>query len=126
MDNIHEFDKFRNSLPYKNHGDLHLTFPAKVAFDYKGKTEHETLNVTLKYDTLTYGQISIANGKNLTPEKVHLDFNPDYQEYLYKNEGVLKISGSSSKMGKYEATIMCLRNLTRKQLDTFDNIEQTN
>ena len=108
MDNITEFNRFRKSIQYDNNGELYLTFPAKVKYVKNGKTDHETLNVTLKYDTLTYGQVSIENGQILTPEEVHLDFHPEYQQYLYEHKGVLVITGSSPKMGNYTVEIMCL------------------
>lgn len=106
MNNITAFDKFREGLSSAQ-GDPYLTFLAKVIYSTPSGSEHETLEVSLYIATYGYGKILIKNGDILTPQKYHLDFNPDFQEYIFDNKGSLVIMGNSKKMGgKYEVQII--------------------
>ncbi len=106
MNNIAAFDNFRDSLRNAQ-GDPYLTFLAKVIYSTPNGSEHETLDVSLYIATYGYGKILIKNGSILTPQKYHLDFNPDFQEYIFNSSGFLLIRGNSAKMGgNYEVQII--------------------
>lgn len=99
------FVKFRDSLKSVkrlNNGDE--SFKGKIIYKIGGRTMEETLKVTLKLTAWESGQISVKEGAILRPGTAYLDFNPEYQDYTFTNEGYLLITGAG-KLGEYEVKI---------------------
>nr|WP_321258880.1 hypothetical protein [uncultured Pseudodesulfovibrio sp.] len=103
------FDKFRSSLNYSNGGELKLKFPAHIHYTSPKVTTSSSSEVTLYFDTMGYGKVSIGENADLDTDTYHLDFTPHYQSYSYQNtdgQNKLVIEGNSPKMnGEYKVTI---------------------
>ena len=100
------FIKFRNSLKSVkrlNNGDE--SFKGKIIYKIGGRAMEETLKVTLKLTTWESGQISIKEGAILRPGTAYLDFNYEYQDFIFTNEGYLLITGVGD-LGEYEVKIL--------------------
>jgi hypothetical protein len=98
--NLEAFASFRDNL--KNavqHSNGDESFQGKVIYNWNGNSEHETLEITLYLTTFEYGRIRVEDGDFLNIGIVHMDFNPDFQDYEYTNEGFLVIQGKSPKLG---------------------------
>jgi hypothetical protein len=105
-ENLEAFATFRNQLQGQNqHSNGDESFCGRLIYNFRGQSLQETLNITLKLTTFEYGQISIEDGDILNSEIVHMDFNPNFQDYSFSNEGFLIIRGRSGRIGNYEAKI---------------------
>lgn len=103
--NLAAFSEFRNQLKTKQqsaNGDEQ--FIGFIEYTFKGKNISEVLDVKLRLTTFEYGQISISDGDLLDADLVHMEHNPEFQQYNYKN-GTIKIDGKSGKLGEYSVSI---------------------
>lgn len=104
--NLKAFSDFRNQLKSKKqfaNGDE--VFNGYIEYDFRGKHISERLEVKLRLTTIEYGQISISDGEFLYADLVHMELNPNFQEYSYKR-GIITVTGQSQKLGKYSIAIM--------------------
>jgi hypothetical protein len=105
MNSLRELENFRNVLinvDSRSNGDEEII--AIVTYSYKGKKISEQLNVLMKRSTFEFGQIQIEEGNKLNSSKVHLDLNPNYQQYTFEDNRLI-IKGSSQKVGEYQIEI---------------------
>lgn len=105
-ENLMEFSTFRNQLSGQrqlSNGDE--TFTGHIIYNFNKQSLQETLEVTLRLTTIEYGRISIEDGDVLNSNIVHMEFNFNYQNYSFSDEGFLIIKGHSSKIGSYEVKI---------------------
>lgn len=104
--NLITFSTFRDQLKGQKkllNGDE--TFLGRIIYNFKRQSLQETLQITIRLTTIEYGQISLRDGEILNSDIVHMDFNPDFQEYAFTPEGFLIIKGKSVKIGNYEVKI---------------------
>jgi hypothetical protein len=101
------FSTFRDNLQNKiQHSNGDESFNARIIYSWKRQTKQETLKVTLNLTSFEYGRIRIEDGVFLNCNTVHMDFNPNFQEYRLSEEGFLIIKGTSPKVGGlYEVKI---------------------
>lgn len=103
---IYNFKEFRDNLSNQTpHANGDESFNAHVICRWKGKLKKENLRVTLRLTTIGYGEVSIDEGDILNTNIVHMDLNPNFQEYELDRNGALVITGESPKMGVYEYVI---------------------
>lgn len=104
--NLIAFSTFRDQLSGQrqlSNGDE--TFTGRIIYNFNGQSLQETLKVTIRLTTSEYGQVSIDDGDILNSDIVHMDFNSNWQDYSFSNEGFLIIKGKSGKIGSYEVKI---------------------
>jgi hypothetical protein len=80
-----------------------LRFVALVKYHYRNKTDIEKLTVNIELNGYNGNSISIDDGNEINSNKHHMQFTPDFQEYVCDGENkVFIINGDSPKMnGKY-------------------------
>jgi hypothetical protein len=108
MNNLKELGNFINSLKNTtqlSNGDL--TINAKVNYKWNSNQREQTENLEVKIIQSGYksGKISLNEGEYLTVDDVHLDFDPQYQDYKFQKGEGLTISGNSGKAGRYKVLI---------------------
>lgn len=100
------FSTFRDQLSGQrqlSNGDE--IFTGRIIYNFNRQSLQETLKVTIRLTTIGYGQVSIDDGDILNSDVVHMEFNSDFQDYSFSNEGFLIIKGKSGKIGSYEVKI---------------------
>lgn len=105
--NLIAFSSFREQLSGQrqlSNGDE--TFTGRIIYNFKSKSLQETLKVKIRLTTNEYGQVSIDDGKILNSDIVHMEFNSDFQDYSFNEDGFLVIRGNSGKIGNYEVKII--------------------
>jgi hypothetical protein len=84
-------------------------FRALVIFNAKKAHGRAETKVTAMLAGYHDGIVDVFAAGQLTADRFHLSFNPDFQKYEYdRDAGSLKIEGASEKMGKYLVEIIPL------------------
>ena len=105
--NLIAFAKFKDQLSNKqqlSNGDE--TFKGHVIYNFNGQSLQETLKVTILLTTIEYGRIRIDDGDIINSNRVHMDFNSQFQDYTFSGDGFLVIKGKSDRIGTYEVKIV--------------------
>ncbi|MBW3140071.1 hypothetical protein KUV56_11180 [Ferrimonas balearica] len=91
----------------------HCTFEGMIEYTSKACRVNSTSTVRILRNGYNDGEINIHENETLNIENYHLDFNTDYQDYIYSIEtNELKVFGNSKKMkGEYVVSIRFLKNL---------------
>lgn len=108
MKSMIELLNFRETI--KNKKDLNndgILIKGNIAYSFQGKEFNENLEITIYLSGYhESGQISLSEGKNINTDRMHMDFNPRYQEYKFlPDKKVLLIAGNSTRLGKYKVII---------------------
>jgi|ERR1035437_5415578 hypothetical protein len=106
---LESFADFRNNLKRPDqHSNGDESFLAKVIYTRRNQVREETLKVTLNLTTWEYGRIRIEEGTILCLDNAYLEFNPDFQDYIFTKDGFLVIKGigRGEKAGAYEVKII--------------------
>lgn len=105
-ENLEAFSTFRDQLKgQQQHSNGDESFTGRVIYNFRRQSLQETLKINLRLTTFEYGQISIEDGDVLNTDIVHMEFNANFQEYSFSDEGFLIIKGKSGRIGNYEVKI---------------------
>jgi hypothetical protein len=103
MNSRTELSDFLHDFDFENDSAGTFSFRAMVAYDAASKSKcRARVETHVRANLLGYddGVVHIDEAQGLKVKSHHLEFRPDFQDYVYDRKGeALVISGKSAKMG---------------------------